>query len=128
MEKIKCFIKSNLGKDIWISLIALLVGITAFILGRLSVQDSTGINIQYSGLEATSLSGAERARVFLENNPNLDKSTQTLEKAFFASKRGKKYYSLECSSGKTIKPENRIYFETAEKAEQSGYQLSASCN
>jgi hypothetical protein len=127
MEKIKHFIKSDQGKDLWIVAIVVLVGLLSFGLGRLSVSDSSGIDISYTDLGASALTGAQEARVFLENNPKLDKSTQAVRKAFYASKRGKKYYSADCSAGNTIKPENRIYFDTAEKAESAGYSLSASC-
>jgi hypothetical protein len=47
---------------------------------------------------------------------------------YFASSRGKKYYSINCSAGKTIKVENRIYFATSAEAEGAGYELSGSCS
>jgi len=40
---------------------------------------------------------------------------------FVASKRGKKYYPVLVAAGQSITPENRIYFESAEKAEAMGY-------
>ncbi|MBP6866588.1 MAG: hypothetical protein KBC12_03555 [Candidatus Pacebacteria bacterium] len=127
MEKIKRFIKSDQGKDLWIVLIVFLVGSVSFGLGRLSASDTGGLDIKYTNLEASGLTGAQEARVFLQNNPKLDKSTQAVKKAFYASSRGKKYYSADCSAGNTIKPENRIYFETAERAESAGYSLSTAC-
>lgn len=127
MEKIKQFVRSDQGKDLWIILIVFLVGLVSFGLGRLSASDTGGLDIKYTNLEASSLTGAQEARVFLQNNPKLDKSTQAVKKAFYASSRGKKYYSADCSAGSSIKPENKIYFDTKEKAESAGYELSASC-
>lgn len=40
---------------------------------------------------------------------------------FVASKRGKKYYPIGSASAEALTPQNRIYFETAEQAEQAGY-------
>jgi hypothetical protein len=40
---------------------------------------------------------------------------------FVASKRGKKYYTVSEAGGQRIVPGNRLYFETAEKAESAGY-------
>ena len=45
MEKIKQFIESDRGKDIFVVLIVILVGLGSFELGRLSKEtDSSGIN------------------------------------------------------------------------------------
>ncbi|MDD4627976.1 MAG: hypothetical protein PHE68_01115 [Candidatus Peribacteraceae bacterium] len=41
---------------------------------------------------------------------------------FVASKNGKKYYAVGSASAAQIAPINRIYFRTAEAAEQAGYQ------
>ena len=40
---------------------------------------------------------------------------------FVASKRGKKYYSVDSSAGNRLVPRNRIYFRSAEEAEALGY-------
>lgn len=125
---VKDFIKSKQGRDIWVVLVVLLVGLLAFGLGRLSAR-THGIDIQYSNsLGASAASGAEKARVFLANNPTLDRTALTVEKAYFASSRGKKYYSVGCSAGNSIKPANRVYFKTAAEAESAGYTASSSCN
>ncbi|MFN4181158.1 MAG: Ada metal-binding domain-containing protein [Candidatus Paceibacteria bacterium] len=103
------------------------MGLLCFGLGRLSVSKRPSLDIIYKDLSAQALPGAEKAREFLKTNPSLNIELATSEKAFFASKRGKKYYSLDCSAGKSIKQENRVYFDTAQKAEAAGYSLSASC-
>ncbi len=127
MEKIKRFIQSNTGKDTLIVLIVILVGLASFMLGRISARD-TGIKINYNNIPASAASGGQEARQFLEMNPSLDKATITTGKAFFASKKGHKYYPVDCSAGKSIKPENRIYFKDNNSAESAGYELSTACD
>ncbi len=124
MEKIKLFFESEKGKDILTVVIVILVGFGAFMLGRLSKDaQNGGIHIQYEDLPAKALGS-------LENGPLEQFSASVRQKdlkKFFASSRGSKYYSFECSGGKTIKEENRIYFNTPEEAEKAGYKLSSSC-
>lgn len=128
MEKIKQFLEGDKGKDILTVLIVILVGLGAFLLGRLSKEsDSSGIKIEYSGqtgiLEANAISSID----FLEKVSTAQNSQNSSGKNFFASNRGSKYYSIGCSGGKNIKQENRVYFETREEAEKAGYELSSSC-
>jgi len=142
MEKIKYFIESEQGKNILIVLIVILVGLGSFELGRLSKNsENQGVRVEYSNQGADSLKALETASVssytgptsltpanFITQNPNLNKlTTSTITKNFFASKRGKKYYTSDCSAGKSIKMTNRVYFDTNEQAEKAGYTLSTSC-
>lgn len=46
----------------------------------------------------------------------------------FASKNGTKFYYDNCSGGKSIKSENRIWFETVEEAQAAGYTIATNCN
>ena len=143
MEKIKQFInqilESEKGKDILIVIIVILVGLGSFELGRLSKENnSTGLKIDYTDQnrgQNTQIIDQE-ANVILGPNsiktPNstISKITQNsdfVNKNFFASSSGSKYYSISCSAGKTIKQENRIYFSTGEEAQLAGYMLSSAC-
>jgi hypothetical protein len=126
MKKIKLFIESEKGKDILTVLIVILVGLGSFELGRLSKENNTnGLKIEYNGQEANLIAPTTDKS---SNNSDTTKSSQNSNLGeYFASNRGKKYYSINCSAGKTIKQENRIYFSTAIEAEKAGYQLSSSC-
>lgn len=126
MEKIKQFIsqhtQSQKGKDILVVVIIILVGLGSFELGRLSKENAnSGIKIEYPDqidyLPGNAIESVNFTKTY----------TPSTDKTFFASNRGSKYYSLGCSGGRTIKPENRIYFETKEEAEKAGYELSSSC-
>lgn len=123
MEKIKQFIESNTGKDILTVIIVILVGLGSFGLGRLSKEPKNeGLKVEYGGEEANV------SKIINNEVPaNLNKINQKTNGNFFASSKGSKYYSLGCSAGKTIKQENRVYFDTREGAESAGYELSSSC-
>lgn len=56
-----------------------------------------------------------------ENNISRGKSLNFI----YASKRGKNYYYFDCKAN--IKEENKIFFDSDEKAQKAGYTLSKSC-
>jgi len=47
--------------------------------------------------------------------------------AFAGSKTGKTYYPKDCSGLTRVKPENRVYFTTAQEATTAGYHVSSTC-
>jgi len=127
--RVKSFIESEKGKDILIVIIVILVGLGSFELGRLSKEGSSGgVKIEYpnQGLQQGTNQAANVISAVLDVQSTTNSNTST--KTFFASSKGKKYYTISCSAGKTIKQENRIYFRTGEEAERAGYTLSSSCN
>lgn len=132
MEKIKSFLESRQGKDIFIIMIIVLVGLSSFELGRLSKNTSnSGIKIEYPKKEDTQTANILNSMPNLSSNSlnsgvSSKKEVKT-EGSYFASKIGHKYYSISCSAGKNIKLENRIYFSTKTEAEKAGYALSSSC-
>jgi hypothetical protein len=146
MEKIKHFIQSDTGKDLLILLIIILVGLGSFQLGRLSKGEiKPNIGIDYPDQTAQALKAVPKNESNSKSNTNQTKSVNTSNtinnipesyeykgvdltgRNYFASSRGTKYYSFGCSAGKTIKQENRIYFDTEEQAKKAGYSKSTSC-
>jgi hypothetical protein len=129
MQKIKLFIESEKGKDIMIIIIVVLVGISSFYLGRLSHETSTnGVKIEYTSQEASAIGSTKTNIEQISLNPSIsEKINNNVRGSYFASKKGKKYYPIGCSAGKSIKKENRIYFNTANEAENAGFSLSRSC-
>ena len=130
--KITNWIESEKGKDILTIIIVILVGISSFYLGRLSNQNATeGVKIEYTGQEASvlgSISSLKTNNSQISLNPSIaEKTNNNGQGSYFASSRGKKYYSTGCSAGKSIKQENRIYFQTSTEAEKAGYTPSSSC-
>jgi hypothetical protein len=131
MEKIKQFIQSEKGKDVLTILIIILVGLGSFELGRLSKESpQKGLKIEYSEKTSTETSTTELSNQLKTQDlpQNAQKPVSVSSGNYFASSRGKKYYPIGCSAGKTIKQENRIYFASATEAEKAGYTLSSSCN
>ena len=137
MEKIKQNIKycieSEKGKDMMTVAIVILVGLGSFGLGRLSKNnnpENVGVKIEYPAQEANVLDAmadyaekGDNGAVKIKNGSKPD----LVNNNFFASKKGKKYYSIGCFAGKTIKEENKIYFSTEKDAQSSGYSKSTSC-
>lgn len=120
---VKQFLESDKGKDILVVIIVILVAVASFELGRMSKGSSIrGLKVEYpensQNSSETSLS---------PNTVEASAISVNFDKNFFASKRGKKYYSISCSAGKTIKEQNRIYFKTGEEAEAAGFVLSSAC-
>ena len=134
MEKIKQFINetalSEKGKDILIVMIVILMGLGCFELGRLSEENNPASsppaieNQPANAVSSINTDINDTATPISQKNLN----SVSVGKNFFASSRGSKYYSLGCSGGKTIKPENKVYFSTGKEAETAGYTLSSSCN
>lgn len=63
---------------------------------------------------------------------NNDQKYQNIAKnnnknATVASKNGKKYYFLHCSGTKSIKEENKVYFDNQTHAEKAGYTIASGC-
>jgi hypothetical protein len=132
--RVKLFIESDKGKDILTVIVVVLVGLGSFELGRLSKEDTSGgvkilpaVAGEYTGQDAETSTNQTANVISAVSDTSSPTSTNSSTKTFFASKKGKKYYTTSCSAGKTIKQENRIYFTTGEEAEQAGYALSTSC-
>jgi len=109
-------IKSKLNIDIYLILclfIVILVGISSFGLGRLSVNSNLEKNSNTTILNR-------------KNQPSFQANTQKRE--YLASKNGKLYYSIKCSKNNKIMTKNKIWFATQIEAETAGYRLSLSCN
>ena len=128
MEKIKYFISSEQGKDILTILIIILVGFGSFGLGRLSKNNpKETFKLENSDISANVLKSIESPK--LSNfKPNISQKNEvSINKNFFASSRGKKYYPVGCSAGNSLSEANKIWFSTGEEAQQAGYELSKSC-
>ena len=94
-------------------LILVLIGLTAFGLGRLSTV------------------GQEGPRLIINNAPAV---TQTAAVAasrgsgvYVASKSGTKYYLPSCSGVSRIKEENKVWFATVGEAQAAGYTPASNC-
>lgn len=89
--------------------IVVLVGLSAFGLGRLSVR-----------------SAEEPPRLVIQE-ASAQTATAEARGSFVASATGTKYYLSSCAGAARIKEENRIYFASAQEAQAAGYEPAANC-
>lgn len=110
------WIKTN-NKELYLSVVIILVATISFGLGRLSKirEEKTPITIENVSPSAEMTTNA--------SNKNVTESP----KIFVASRNGKKYYYAWCESANVIKEQNRIWFATKDAAEKAGYQPAANC-
>ncbi len=139
-KKIKDFIHTDLGRDIYLSIIIVLTATASFGLGRLSKISHSGegiVHTQWTSkddllrdggvakLTATVInSGAGSPE---KQSGNQSGSESTKSGPIVASKNGAKYYLPLCGGIGRIKVENRIYFNTEDEAIAAGYQKSLTC-
>jgi len=93
--------------------ILVLIGLTAFGLGRLSTVGEQGSRLIINNAPAATQSAAVAA----------SQSSGT----YVASKSGTKYYLPSCSGVSKIKEENRVWFASVAQAQAAGYTAAANC-
>lgn len=106
-------ISAFLGSDMYIVAIIVLVGLSGFGLGRLSIIDESVIpvSIEYGAQNIASVSGA----------------LSEIGGEVVVSKNGSKYHLPWCSGASRIKEENKVWFATIEEAKQAGYTPAGNC-
>lgn len=145
-------IKRGVGQyapDLFVPIVVILVGLSAFGLGRLSAlehvppvihmsEESPGeIPPKNAAKAPGELSPENTAKVSGELLPDTAQTpgTQAASAALaspeagsvVASKSGTKYHLPWCPGAKSIKEENKIWFSTAAEAENAGYTKAANC-
>ena len=127
-------IKSLLDKkDILLVLLIVLVGVTSFGLGRLSVSpaDKSPVKITYPARESgevaePSLSGKSAAAAATAAAKGGQAAADTSGKVV-ASKSGSKYHFPWCSGALRISQKNKIWFDSPAAAEAAGYDKASNC-
>ena len=130
LQKIKQFLDGDKGRAFYVALLMVLVASSSFGLGRLSkmAQNSKPVVIEYEAqsLVANASQGAYKAS---EKGIGLPAQAENSPTGLFvASKKGKKYYPINCSAGSSLKEDNKIFFQTEAEAEAAGYTQSSSCS
>jgi hypothetical protein len=147
-SKIKSFLDSPTGHNLLVILIILGVSVAGFSLGTMSSKkDGAKVIVSADGNLANLAAAAQTAQISAQKGPGgqsaaeggtkspikepiNDPATSPVQNekgAFVASKKGKKYYPVNCAGAKSLAEANRIYFQTAGEAEAKGYSLSTSC-
>ena len=121
-EKSKHLLRTITRQDVYLTLIVVCVGFSAYGLGILStsqkLQPELNIYDLYPELQAARVGGS---------GASTPTPASTQNGAYVASKNGTKYHFPWCGSAKSIKEENKVWFDTKEAAEAAGYGPASNC-
>lgn len=117
-------IKRLLDDDaIFHGLLVLLVGVTAFGLGRSSVVPES---MEQPASITLSQSMTQQGGTTTPVSEDMGDGT-AVEGAYVGSKNSDKYHLPWCSGAQRIKEENKVWFASIEAAEQAGYIPAGNC-
>lgn len=127
LSRLANLIKSNQHR-IFLASCIILVAIISYNLGQINSLKKTPVSIKESA--------NTKAEIFDAINslpagglPKGDKSQpQKLDTRVVVSKNSDKYHYSWCSGAKRIRPENQIWFNSAQEAESKGYVLAGNCS
>lgn len=119
--------RSTETSDIVTVLLVVLVGLSAFGIGRLSAEHASKEpirvdffdQVEHGGTIPGSLTAAASAAAAIANAANPD--------AVVASKNSTKYHYPWCPGAKQISDANKITFNSAAEAQAAGYEPAANC-
>lgn len=123
-EKLKSWL---LNDQIFYGIMVILVAISSFVLGRLSVDSGNTAKPTIQMIEPITLTATAPLAKSIEAPQKTSNNTDTPNQ-LVASKNGKRYYLKSCSGAKRIKPENLVSFDSRESAEAAGYTKAANCS
>ena len=109
------------NKDVIVVLIIVFVATASFGLGRLSKLDEGKEAIRIE--QSAALVNFDKGSAL---NVNTEKPAIVSGK-YVGSKSSDKYHFPWCSGAQRIKEENKIYFDSKEEAESSGYTPASNC-
>jgi hypothetical protein len=119
LQKIKSFDDRTLS-DLYVVALVILVGLSSFGLGRLSVEDDKSESVR---ITTTNLSTAAGVPYGGDNTTQAVGQTGQL----VASRNGSKYHYPWCLGAGRMKEENKIWFDSIEAARKAGYTPAANC-
>ncbi|MEI6400105.1 MAG: hypothetical protein WCO58_01115 [bacterium] len=129
-NKIKA-IKAVITKEFWVTVAVLTIisicsFIGGFLIGKGSQERPAEDPVLIYGVNTYN---TQKSALSVQNKPINKTQMSSIQStaSYFASKRGKKYYPINCLSSSKLKVENRVYFESAEQAEAKGLSSSDGC-
>ncbi len=123
MEKSKGFIEKD--RDIFITIIIVLVAFGSFGLGRLSKAEDLETSVSIKNMSAFVLEAKTESKLS-SNKESLFPSPQA-GGFYVGSKNGSKYHFPWCGGAKRIKEGNKVIFDTIEQAREAGYTPAGNC-
>ncbi len=110
--------------SVFVPTVIVLVGFSAFALGRLSTIERPKVNI-IGGEQAKNM---QQMSHISENQPASSAGIIEQKKgSYVASKNGSVYHLPWCSGVSRMKEENKVWFDSKEDAENAGYRPAANC-
>jgi hypothetical protein len=122
---------------IFLSICIVLIATISYNLGKINSNPKGSITITESDQAlifkaASSPEGDNPDNLELKPSSNIPKNQAVLpvtgkDPRVVASKNSDKYHHAYCSSAKSIKEENKLWFSSATEAERLGYKLAGNC-
>lgn len=104
---------------------------TAIILDKAEWFSTSSISSKNCNLNVSNKSSSIKASKYKKpktsNNSNISIKDVNPNNLFLASKKGSRYYPVNCKAGQSISADNIIYFKTADEAIKAGFVISNSC-
>lgn len=126
-NKVKSFLEDN-KIDLYVAVIIFLVGLVSFGLGRLSVLWPKKEPIMISNYEAGIRSKGTTTTIDSMDMHNSEFLIHNSSGKYVASKNGTAYHYPWCPGAMKIKEENKIWFNSKDKAEKAGYKPAGNCD
>ncbi len=114
--------------DVLLSVLIIVVSLTSFLLGRVSMTENiTTIEQKTEVFDIEASVGSLQILKESVQETNVATDTKNEEGGYVASKSGTKYHLPWCGSARQIKEENKIWFKTKAEAEAQGYTPASNC-
>jgi len=132
-QKVKKFRDAIESREVYTAILIVLVGLTAFGLGRLSLLESKTQGIRVSDALPFESAQTASALVPVENRTPEASEQGALETVLpsggqvVASKSGSKYHYPWCSGAQRIAEANKVWFDSIEIARKAGYAPAGNC-
>lgn len=115
--------------SLFLGVCIMLIALLSFNLGKINalqkipLKISDGANIHKAVSGNTSPAAAQKGTAATASKPQ----PADLRVVVSKNSSSKKYHYTWCSGAKRIKPENQIWFHSAQEAESGGYALAGNC-
>lgn len=134
LEKVKAFIVGH-NRELFLTILVILLGSLSFGLGRLSIlwSQKEPITIEkHTPNQPPPPGDVAGATITVPAETTATKPpppppSSSIEGKFVASKRGTAFHFPWCPGAKQIKAENKIWFQTKEEAVKAGYKPAGNC-
>ncbi len=137
MPNIPDLLKMRKVQDGLLICAVVLLGVTSFGLGRLSVEREQGVLLcegentpllpEQKEMTASVVQALSPQRAQEKTTTQATPTPSPVQGAYVASKTGKAYYAPWCGGVERIKEENKVWFASKEEAEARGYTPSKNC-